>query len=97
VRLADVGLEYLQRALQLRPNYREAIGFMSLLYRQKSFAYLEKPEQWEPLFNAANEWLAKANQAASAAPSTGSPSPASPSPAPASPPPAAPEVAAKPD
>jgi len=86
VRLADIGLKYLQRAIELRSNYREAIGFMSLLYRQKSFAYLEKPTEWEPLFNAANEWMAKANQAGSAAPA----------PAPAAPAPAAPTVAATP-
>jgi len=68
VRLADIGLKYLQRAMELRPNYREAIGFTSMLYRQKSFAYLEKPTDWEPLFNAAQEWLAKANQAGTPAP-----------------------------
>ncbi len=61
VRLADIGLKYLQRAIDLRPNYREAIGFISMIYRQKSFAYLEKPAEWEPLVNLANEWLAKAN------------------------------------
>jgi len=86
VRLADIGLKYLQRAIELRSNYREAIGFMSLLYRQKSFAYLEKPTEWEPLFNAANEWMAKANQAGAAAPA----------PAPAAPATAAPTVAATP-
>ena len=88
-RLADIGLKYLQRALDLRPNYREAIGFMSLIYRQKSFAYLEKPTEWEPLFNLANEWMTKANQMA--APPAGAPG--APAPAPAAP---APEVAAKP-
>ncbi|HKO94264.1 MAG TPA: hypothetical protein VJU61_24090, partial [Polyangiaceae bacterium] len=81
-RLADIGLDYLQRAMKIRANYREAMGFLSLLYRQKSFAYLEKPQEWEPLFNAANEWQAKANQAATAAP----PPPA----APAAPPPSTP-------
>jgi tetratricopeptide (TPR) repeat protein len=40
VRLADIGLKYLQRAIELRSNYREAIGFMSLLYRQISVPYL---------------------------------------------------------
>jgi tetratricopeptide (TPR) repeat protein len=85
VRLADIGLKYLQRAIELRSNYREAIGFISLLYRQKSFAYLERPADWEPLFNAANDWLAKANQTGSAAP-----------PAPATPAPSAPTVSNKP-
>jgi tetratricopeptide (TPR) repeat protein len=86
IRLADIGLKYLQRALDLRPNYREAIGFMSLVYRQKSFAYLEQPTLWEPLFNLANEWMTKANQ-------MGTPAPA---PAPADAPAPAPEAAAKP-
>jgi tetratricopeptide (TPR) repeat protein len=75
VRLADIGLKYLQRAIDLRPNYREAIGFISMIYRQKSFAYLEKPTEWEPLVNLANEWLAKANAVGNptpAAPTTGS-------------------------
>ena len=73
VRLADIGLKYLQRAIELRPNYREAIGFISMIYRQKSFAYLEKPTEWEPLVNLANEWLAKANAVGSPTPpSTGS-------------------------
>jgi len=48
---------------------------MSLLYRQKSFAYLEKPAEWEALVNSANEWLAKANQSGSAAPPAAAPPP----------------------
>jgi hypothetical protein len=76
VRLADIGIKYLQRALEVRPSYKEAMGFISLVYRQKSFAYLEKPTEWEPLFNLANEWLAKANQAAAApTPTAGAPTP----------------------
>jgi tetratricopeptide (TPR) repeat protein len=68
VRLSDIGLKYLQRAIEIRPNYKEAMAFLNLVYRQKSFAYLERPTEWEPLFNAANEWLAKATQAATPAP-----------------------------
>lgn len=68
VRLSDLGLKYLERALEIRPNYKEAMAFMNLIYRQKSFAYLERPAEWEPLFNAANEWLAKATQAAAPTP-----------------------------
>jgi len=78
-RLADIGLDYLQRAMKIRANYREAMGFLSLLYRQKSFAYLEKPQEWEPLFNAANEWQAKANQAATVTPPPSAPPPSTPS------------------
>lgn len=68
VRLSDLGLKYLTRAIEIRPNYKEAMAFMNLVYRQKSFAYLERPAEWEPLFNSANEWLAKATQAAAPAP-----------------------------
>lgn len=84
VRLADIGIKYLQRALEIRPNYKEAMGFISLVYRQKSFAYLEKPTEWEPLFNLANEWLAKANQAAGAPTATAGDTVATPAAAPAS-------------
>lgn len=68
VRLSDIGIKYLTRAIEIRPNYKEAMAFLNLVYRQKSFAYLERPTEWEPLFNLANEWLAKATQAAAPAP-----------------------------
>jgi hypothetical protein len=63
IRLADLGVQYMNRALELRPNYGEAMVFMSLLYRQKAFGYFDKPADWEVCFNMAEEWKTKAKQA----------------------------------
>jgi len=62
VRVADLGIQYMNRALEVRPSYREAMGFMSLLYRQKAFGYLDKPAEWEVCVNTAEEWRGKATQ-----------------------------------
>lgn len=76
-RVSDLGIKYMTRAIELRPNYREAMGFMSLLYRQRSLAFLDKPVEWESCVNTAEEWRTKANQAAPAAqPSAPEPAPA---------------------
>jgi hypothetical protein len=58
----------MSKALEIRPSYREAMGFMSLLYRQKAFAFLDKPAEWEICINTAEEWRGKANQLAPASP-----------------------------
>lgn len=76
IRLSDLGIKYMTQAIELRPNYREAMGFMSLLYRQKSLGYLDKPTEWELCINTAEEWRGKAVQATP---------PAQPEPAPATP------------
>lgn len=75
IRVADLGIKYIDRALAVRPDYREAMGFMSLLYRQKAFGYLNAPAEWEVCVNTAEEWRAKATQMGTAAPpKAGSPS-----------------------
>jgi tetratricopeptide (TPR) repeat protein len=66
VRIADLGIQYMNRALEIRPSYREAMGFMSLLYRQKAFGFLDKPVDWEVCINTAEEWRGKATQSAPA-------------------------------
>ena len=76
IRVADLGIQYMTRAIELRPNYREAMGFMSLLYRQKSLSYLDKPTDWELCINTAEEWRGKATQAAPAAQPNSEPAPA---------------------
>jgi tetratricopeptide (TPR) repeat protein len=81
IRLADLGIEYMNRALAIRPNYAEAMGFMSLLYRQKSFGYFDKPAEWESCFKTAEEWRAKAAPA-SPAPAAPEPGSAQPDPSP---------------
>jgi tetratricopeptide (TPR) repeat protein len=77
VRVADLGIQYMSKALEVRPSYREAMGFMSLLYRQRAFGFLDKPVDWEVCINTAEEWRGKANQLAPAPqPTTEQPAPA---------------------
>lgn len=56
VTLADQGVEYLERALAIRPNYAEALTYLGLLYRQKSFAFFDQPAQWQAAVDAAESY-----------------------------------------
>jgi tetratricopeptide (TPR) repeat protein len=75
VALADRGISFLERALAIRPTYREAMTYMNLLYRQKSFAYFDKPDEWQKAIDSAELWRKKAME--------GQTAPAAPAPAPA--------------
>jgi tetratricopeptide (TPR) repeat protein len=61
--LADEGIRYLLRALSLRPKYPEAMTYLALLYRQKSFAYFGDIPQWQAAVDQSNEWQKRANVA----------------------------------
>jgi hypothetical protein len=63
VRLADQGIAFLERALALRPAYREAMIYANLLYRQKSYAYFEQPAEYQAALDKAEAWRQKATQA----------------------------------
>jgi tetratricopeptide (TPR) repeat protein len=60
--LADLGIQYLERALALRPTYREAMVYLNLLYRQKSYAFLDEPERWQAALDQALLWQKKAQE-----------------------------------
>jgi tetratricopeptide (TPR) repeat protein len=60
IELADQGLTYLERALVLRPRYPEAMTYVSLLWRQKSFALFADPIAWQGAVDQADEWQKKA-------------------------------------
>jgi tetratricopeptide (TPR) repeat protein len=45
--LAEEGIHYLGRAVELRPHYPDALTYMGLLYRQQSFALFDDPAAWE--------------------------------------------------
>lgn len=60
LRLADEGIAQLEKALELRANYADAMTYLGLLYRQKSFAYFEQPEQWQAAVDAAESYRQKA-------------------------------------
>lgn len=73
IQLADLGIKYMERALELRPKYHEAMIFMGLLYRQKSYGYLDKPVDWEQATNKAEEWRLKAVQLVAPQPTLSAP------------------------
>jgi len=64
LRLADQGISYLQRALAIRPNYREAMTYLGLLYRQRSYAFFDRPEDWLASVEAATSWQKKSMEVA---------------------------------
>jgi len=63
VELADDGVRYLQRALVLRPQYAEAMTYLALLFRQKSFAFFGDVRQWQVAVDQSNQWQQRANVA----------------------------------
>ena len=68
IKLADQALTYLDKALAVRPTYREATIYVNLVYRQKALAYLEQPEQWQANIDLAEQWHKKAMEQAPQAP-----------------------------
>ena len=67
VRLADLGISYLEKALSLRPSYREAMIYLNLLFRQKSYAFFDQPERWQAALDQAMTWQKKAQEVGAAA------------------------------
>ena len=60
VALADEGIDYLERAMVRRPRYPEAMTYLGLLWRQKSFALLDDPIAWQAAVDQADRWQQKA-------------------------------------
>jgi tetratricopeptide (TPR) repeat protein len=61
--LADRGIEYLQKALVLRPKYHDAMTYTNLLYRQKAYAFFDQPTEWRKWMTASTEWACKSMEA----------------------------------
>jgi hypothetical protein len=59
VDMADKGIEYLKKALALRPKYFESMVYVNLLYRQRSFAFFDDPPEWQKSVDKAKEWMCK--------------------------------------
>ena len=59
--LLEEGMEMLNRGMQLRPDYDDAMAYLNLLYREKA-DLVETPEEREELLKTADEWVAKAMQ-----------------------------------
>ncbi|HET9954387.1 MAG TPA: hypothetical protein VFQ61_07780 [Polyangiaceae bacterium] len=90
IKLADQAIQYLEKALTIRPSYKDAMVYLNLVYRQKAFAYFDQPQEWQKLIDTAETWRKKAtemdvppNGAASASSATPNAPAASAAPAPA--------------
>ena len=57
--LIDEGMEALNKAMQLREEYDDAMAYLNLLYREKA-DLVDTPEQRDELINTANSWIDKA-------------------------------------
>lgn len=60
IQLAERGIAYLKRALNLRPNYADALTYLGLLERQKSFALFDRPAEWQAAIDAAQGYAQRA-------------------------------------
>jgi tetratricopeptide (TPR) repeat protein len=58
--LADDGIRYLEEAVRLRPRYAEAMTYLALLYRQKSYSFFDDLPHWQEAVDRANEWQKRA-------------------------------------
>ena len=54
------GIQRLQKALELQPNYDEAMGWMNLLHRERAEYECDDPEARKADLKAADEWTDKA-------------------------------------
>jgi tetratricopeptide (TPR) repeat protein len=55
----DEGMQMLQKALQLRPDYDDAMAYLNLLYREKADMTCDNPEERAALSKTADEWVEK--------------------------------------
>lgn len=51
--LADQAIFELKRALELRPTYTEAMTYLGLVHRQRSFALFDQPDAWQAAVDSA--------------------------------------------
>jgi len=56
------GIEKLSRALDLKPDYDDAMAYMNLLYREKAEYECDNPEQRQTDLKMADQWVDRALQ-----------------------------------
>lgn len=54
------GIQRLQKALELKPDYDDAMGYLNLLYRERAEYECDDPEARKADLKAADEWTDKA-------------------------------------
>jgi len=64
------GMQRLQKALELQPDYSDAMGYMNLLYRERAEYECDDPEARKADLKAADDWTDKAIAAKKAKPDT---------------------------
>jgi tetratricopeptide (TPR) repeat protein len=52
------GMKALERALEINPNYADAMAYLNLLYRERA-DFAETPEEYEGYLAKADEWVQK--------------------------------------
>ena len=60
VDLAEQAIAHLEKAIALRPHYPDAMTYLALVWRQKSFALFAEPAAWQQAVDRANEWQNRA-------------------------------------
>jgi tetratricopeptide (TPR) repeat protein len=60
VDLADQAIAELEKAVALRPHYADAMTYLALVWRQKSFALFAEPSAWQGAVDRANDWQKRA-------------------------------------
>jgi tetratricopeptide (TPR) repeat protein len=63
VDLADQAIAHLEKAVALRPHYADAMTYLALVWRQKSFALFAEPAAWQQAVDRANDWQKRATAA----------------------------------
>ena len=46
--------------MALRPHYADALTYLALVWRQKSFGLFAEPAAWQQAVDRANEWQKRA-------------------------------------
>jgi tetratricopeptide (TPR) repeat protein len=60
VELADQAIAYLEKALALRPHHADAMTYLALVWRQRSFGLFAEPAAWQQAVDRANDWQKRA-------------------------------------
>ena len=60
VELADKAIAHLEKAVALRPHYGDAMTYLALVWRQKSFGLFADPAAWQQAVDRANDWQKRA-------------------------------------
>lgn len=60
VELADQAIAHLEKALALRPHHADAMTYLALVWRQRSYGLFAEPAAWQQAVDRANEWQKRA-------------------------------------